>query len=88
MKKLIKIWKFRNQILTGFMNKLFKDSDVEVMYQKRLKACMGCPLYDTLGTNCYVVGTQPCCSECGCSLALKLRSPESECGHPEGPKWK
>jgi hypothetical protein len=33
-------------------------------------------------------GTQPCCSDCGCSLGLKLRSPDSSCPHPEGPKWK
>ena len=28
-------------------------------------------------------GTQPCCGECGCSLALKTRSLSSECaeGH-------
>ena len=87
MKKLIQIWKFKNQILKGLKNKLFKTSDVEVMYEKRLKVCKECTLYDILGTNCYVVGTQPCCSECGCSLGIKLRSPDSECGHPEGAKW-
>jgi hypothetical protein len=31
-----------------------------------------------------VPGTQPCCSKCGCSLSLKLRSLSSEC--PVG-KW-
>lgn len=34
-----------------------------------------------------VKGTQPCCGECGCSLSLKLRSMDSECPHPDGPKW-
>jgi hypothetical protein len=45
-------------------------------------------MMDTVGTDCAVVGTQPCCAVCGCSLALKLRSLESECPHPDGPKWK
>ena len=53
-----------------------------------MKECKKCPLLDTTGTSCAVVGTQPCCSVCGCSLALKLRSLESECPHPDGPKWK
>lgn len=33
-------------------------------------------------------GTQPCCSQCGCSLGFKLRAMETECPHPAGPKWK
>ena len=37
MKKLIQIWKFKNQILKGLKNKLFKTSDVEGMYEKILK---------------------------------------------------
>jgi hypothetical protein len=43
---------------------------------------------DTVGTSCMLVGTQPCCSACGCSLSMKLRSPDSECAHPDGPKWR
>ena len=35
-----------------------------------------------------VPGTAPCCSVCGCKLALKTRSLSSECPHPDGPKWK
>ena len=34
------------------------------------------------GTNCAAPGTQPCCSDCGCSLAFKLRSLSSSC--PKG----
>jgi len=34
-----------------------------------------------------VVGTQPCCGICGCSLSMKLRSMDSQCPHPDGPKW-
>jgi hypothetical protein len=48
---------------------------------------MGCELVDRIGHSCVMPGTQPCCSDCGCSLALKLRSPDSSCTHPDGPKW-
>ena len=34
------------------------------------------------GTDCLAPGTQPCCSDCGCSLAFKVRSLSSEC--PKG----
>jgi hypothetical protein len=60
---------------------------VEKLYQKRMEICKACPLIDLVGTKCMIVGTHPCCGECGCSLSLKLRSPESECVHPDGPKW-
>jgi len=53
-----------------------------------MRICEKCPLIDNTGFNCLVPGTNPCCSECGCSLSLKLRSLESSCPHPEGPKWK
>lgn len=52
-----------------------------------MKICNLCPLLDAKGDKCGVPGTQPCCSECGCSLALKLRSLESSCPYPGGPKW-
>lgn len=49
--------------------------------------CKICPYIDNNGTKCYVPGTQPCCSKCGCSLSLKLRSLASGCGDEENPKW-
>ena len=48
MKKLIQIWKFKNQILKGLKNKLFKTSDTEVMYEKRLKVCKECIEYNDI----------------------------------------
>jgi hypothetical protein len=53
-----------------------------------MEICKSCPLMDVLGHSCLVHGTHPCCAACGCSLSLKLRSPDSECAHPDGPKWK
>jgi hypothetical protein len=52
-----------------------------------MKICNLCPKIDKIGFNCGVPGTQPCCSECGCSLSLKLRSLESSCPDPNGSKW-
>jgi len=44
---------------------------------------MCCDDYDESGTSCLVQGTGPCCSVCGCSLKLMLRSLDSAChkGH-------
>jgi hypothetical protein len=53
-----------------------------------MEICKSCPLMDIIGHSCLVHGTHPCCAACGCSLSLKLRSPDSECAHPDGPKWK
>ena len=47
--------------------------------------CNRCTYLDLKGKSCLVPGTQPCCSECGCSLEFKTRSLSSEC--PKG-KWK
>jgi hypothetical protein len=46
--------------------------------------CKLCPLLDKKGKSCAVPGTQPCCSDCGCSISLKIRSMSSDC--PKG-RW-
>jgi len=69
------------------MNKIFKRSPVEKIYNERIKICKECPKMDDIGLTCVITGTQPCCSVCGCSLALKLRSLDSECPHPDGARW-
>jgi hypothetical protein len=53
-----------------------------------MKICSTCPELDPQGSKCVITGTQPCCGVCGCSLGMKLRSMDSECPHPDGPKWK
>jgi len=88
MNKVKTIWKNKALIWKGFLNTVFKKDPVEKIYYKRLMVCNDCPLLDLKGNKCLMPGTQPCCGECGCSLALKLRSPEAECTHPDGPKWK
>lgn len=79
---LIKIWKERNKILEGVKNNVFKKEHVEQVARHRNAICNECDFIDLTGTNCAVPGTQPCCSECGCSLKLKTRSLSSSC--PKG----
>lgn len=87
MNTLLKIWNSKGLIWEGFINKIFKRDKIELVYKKRLKHCLNCPSMDTFGEHCAMPGTNPCCAECGCSLSLKLRSLDSECPYPTGPKW-
>tara|TARA_R100000231_G_C5313705_1_gene161238 strand:- start:270 stop:662 length:393 start_codon:yes stop_codon:yes gene_type:complete len=72
------------QISEGVRNKIFKKEDVEAVAKLRWQECKICPLLDKVGKTCAVNGTQPCCSDCGCSLSLKLRALSSSC--PKG-RW-
>jgi hypothetical protein len=85
MANLIKIWKDRGKILEGIKNNIFRKQHVEHIAAIRQDICNLCEFLDTAGTKCVMTGTQPCCGECGCSLALKTRSLSSEC--PKG-FWK
>lgn len=78
------IWKNKEKILEGLKNRVFVKESVEVIAEQRLAICKGCELFDSAGDLCMMPGTQPCCGECGCSLALKTRSLSSECGEK---KW-
>lgn len=76
---LIKIWKERNKILEGIKNNVFKSEHVEQVANHRKAICDDCDYIDRDGKDCAVIGTQPCCSQCGCSLKLKTRSLSSSC---------
>tara|TARA_R100001443_G_C3300915_1_gene165264 strand:+ start:319 stop:630 length:312 start_codon:yes stop_codon:yes gene_type:complete len=78
------IFKNRKQILEGIKNNIFKKKHIEDIAEERFSICKNCSFFDTNGKNCTVLGTQPCCSLCGCSLKLKTRSLSSAC--PES-KW-
>ena len=84
---LLEIWKNRKQILEGILNKFRRKPNVERVYEDRLKICVDCPDIDIIGNKCLLPGTEPCCSLCGCSLEIKLRSLSTECPAKE-PKWK
>lgn len=81
------IWTNRKQILEGVKNNLFKSEDVELIAKERMEICNSCSHIDLEGSSCLVKGTQPCCSKCGCSLKLKVRSLSSNCGDEKNPKW-
>jgi hypothetical protein len=79
MNRLTDIFKNRSLVWDGLRNKVFKKEHVEAVYNERLEICNACDKIDIEGSKCAVPGTNPCCSECGCSLSLKLRSLASEC---------
>lgn len=81
-KKLKNIWTNRKQIMEGITNTIIRDEFVEDVARVRMEICNACP---TKGDECVVIGTAPCCNECGCSLAFKTRALSTEC--PQG-KWK
>jgi len=68
-----------SQIMEGVKNKIFKKEDVEQIADIRWMECLQCEALDEKGSNCAVPNTQPCCSDCGCSLGLKLRALSSSC---------
>ena len=79
------IWKNKKLILEGLRYKLFKTKLTERVYAQRHAICATCPNRTMESHKCLAPGTQPCCSLCGCSLSLKLRSLSSEC---PADKWK
>jgi len=83
--KLLAAFGNLDQIAEGIKNRVFKKADVEAIAKLRWQECKICPLLDREGGSCAVNGTQPCCSECGCSIALKTRALSADC--PVG-RWK
>lgn len=79
---LKEIWKNRKQIVEGITNAVIRDEYIESVSRVRMEICNTCP---SNGNECVVIGTSPCCNECGCSLAFKTRALSTEC--PLG-KWK
>ena len=80
--KYLQAFKNTDQIANGIKNKLFKKAHIEAIFTDRWQICAGCSLLDLDGKSCLAPGTQPCCSDCGCSFEFKLRSLSSEC--PKG----
>jgi len=81
-KKLLDVFRNADKIADGIANTIFKKEHVEAVANERFSVCIKCNLFDAKGDNCMAPGTQPCCSDCGCSLAFKTRSLSSEC--PKG----
>jgi hypothetical protein len=87
MGKLFDVFQKRKQIFEGIMNKLFTSQHVEEIAAKRMEVCNSCPHLDKEGTKCFLPGSQPCCSHCGCKLAFMTRSLSSGCSDPDNPRW-
>ena len=81
---ILTVWKARNQILEGIMNKIFTKEHVEEVARERIIICNACEFIGKTNKACLMPGTAPCCSICGCCLELKIRSLSSDC--PKG-KW-
>lgn len=79
MKRFKETWKNRKAIFQGFWNYIFRKQYIEKISKERMEVCNSCDQLDTKGDNCLWEGTQPCCSECGCSLDIKTRSLSAEC---------
>ena len=77
--KLTTLWNNKALILEGIKNYLFSTDTIEQIALERHTICQQCPNFDIIGVNCLAPGTQPCCSNCGCSLKFKTRSLSSEC---------
>jgi len=82
---LKKIWENRKSIYEGIKNSVIRDDFVEEVSAKRMLICKECSEIDLEGSKCEVPGTQPCCGNCGCSLAFKTRALSTDC--PIG-EWK
>jgi hypothetical protein len=80
--KYLDVFKNADKIAEGIKNNIFKKEHIDAVATDRFQKCIACSLFDAKGDNCLVPGTQPCCSDCGCSLAFKVRSLSSEC--PKG----
>lgn len=79
MGRLKDIWINKRLIFEGVWNTIFRKRYVERIAAERMAICNQCEELDEEGTECAFTGTQPCCSECGCSLAYKTRSLSSAC---------
>lgn len=82
--KLLNGVKNISEVYEGVKNSMFKREYVEKIADHRWNICKECEHLDTKGNECAAPGTQPCCADCGCSLAFKTRALSSSC--PKG-KW-
>ena len=77
--KLLNAIKHLDQVYEGVKNNIWKKDYVEIIAGDRYRICKTCPELDLTGKGCAAPGTQPCCSNCGCSLAIKTRAMSTSC---------
>lgn len=79
---LLRIWKNKNQIIEGIVNKVFKRDDIEEIAKERFAICESnlCGYYDADGSSeRAVVKGKPSCAGCGCALEFKTRCMSCRC---------
>lgn len=79
---LLRIWKNKNQILEGIVNKVFTQDHIEEIANERLAICESnlCGLYDKDGSSeRAVVKGKASCAGCGCALEFKTRCLSCHC---------
>lgn len=79
---IAEIYKNRTNIITGVVNSIIKQPNVESLADKRLKICRTneCGFHDALGqSDKAVVKGSESCAECGCKLSWKTRAPGDKC---------
>lgn len=79
---LLRIWKNKNQILEGVVNKLFTNDHIEEIANERLAICQSniCGYYDADGSSeRAVVKGKASCAGCGCALEFKTRCLSCHC---------
>ena len=64
-------------IIEGWTNRFFKKDAVEVLAKERMKICEDCWWHSKHHITPLRVDVH--CTECGCTLAAKVRSPHSAC---------
>ena len=79
LEQLMKAFGNIEHIYEGIKNNIFKRDHIEAAAALRWNHCKVCKHLDTEGDSCLVPETQPCCSECGCSLGIKMRCLSTEC---------
>jgi hypothetical protein len=66
------------EIIDGWHNYIIRNPTTEAEALRRAEFCVNCEYRTFVNT----------CSICNCPLAVKTRSGDSKCPHPDGNKWK
>ncbi len=86
-RKIFDAVKNMDEVYEGIKNKLFKKHYIERIADYRWSICKDCDLVDIEGKSCVAPGTEPCCSDCGCSLGFKLRAMSTSCPKGHWPSY-
>jgi len=82
--KIIKVWNSKWNILSGFINFIFRKVRIEKIAKERISICRSnkCGYYDKDSSMDKSIGNlgQESCGACGCVISIKTRCLEVSCG--------